>query len=83
MPILEPAAKVGLLTVDNILYIGEVSQIDNVLGVRITLLDESTGLFNGHDLLSPWNQIRRIWICNNEHEVGRFVHEMENMTGGT
>lgn len=82
MAILEPANKVALLTTDNTLFIGEVAEIDGNLGIRITLLDESTGLFNGHDVFVTWSQIRRIWICNNEHEVGRFVHEMEQMIGG-
>ncbi|QDU45976.1 hypothetical protein Mal52_44730 [Symmachiella dynata] len=83
MAILEAARKVGLLTTDNTLYIGEVAATDEALGVRITLLDESTGLFNGHDLFVTWTQVRRVWICNNEHEVGRFVHEMEQMVGAT
>jgi hypothetical protein len=83
MAILEAANKVALLTTDNTLFIGEVSTTDGTLGIRVTLLDESTGLFNGHDLFVTWTQIRRIWICNSEHEVGRFVHEMEKMVGGT
>jgi len=76
------AAKIGVLTTDNTLFIGEVSAIEETLGMRITLLDEEMGLFNGHDLFVPWSQVRRAWICNDEHEVGRFVHEMEAMTGG-
>ena len=83
MSILAPAAKIGLLTNDSTLYIGEVAAIEEALGVRVTLLDESTGLFNGNDLFVPWNQISRIWICNNEHEVGRFVREMEQMVRGS
>lgn len=83
MSILAPAAKIGLLTNDSTLYIGEVALVQEALGVRMTLLDESTGLFNGHDLFIPWNQISRIWICNSEHEVGRFVREMEQMVRGS
>jgi len=81
MAMIEPASKVGLLTHDNTLYIGEVAESHEALGVRVTLLNESDGLFHGHDLFVPWSQVRRIWICNNEHEVGRFVHEMESMVG--
>ena len=82
MAILATANKVGLLTTDNMLFIGEVTTTDEALGIRITLLDESTGLFNGHDVFVTWTQVRRIWICNSEHEVGRFVHEMEQMVKG-
>lgn len=82
MAIFTPAAKIGVLTEDNTLYIGEVSCVDETRGIRLTLLDDEMGLFNGHDLFLPWSQIRRAWICTDEHEVGRFVHEMEGMTGG-
>jgi hypothetical protein len=62
-------------------YVGEVQAVD-ARGVRITLVDWTTGLFAGLDFFTPWTNVEGALVATSAHhpngdELARFQQRCE------
>jgi hypothetical protein len=58
-------------------YVGEVQVVDEH-GVRLTLVDSLTGMFNSWDFFVPWSSITAALVATPDHDIEKFGKAAED-----